>query len=169
MPEDMEKFNMCRKRRPITQESAMATVQCNYCHKRGHMKLNCYKRLKLCFACHMPGHYVAQCKQQWRLRIQRNFMNIAHQPRRWNGNEYCHKQGQCLHGRQEHNHRQYPRVAVAARSLPFFGSAMRRKYEATNEQKNFLSWFCKTHTRRCQHAENKAAMPLIIAAETPKL
>ena len=38
MPEDMEKFNMCRKRRPITKESAMATVQCNYCHKRGHMK-----------------------------------------------------------------------------------------------------------------------------------
>ena len=46
---------------------------------------------------------------------------------------------------------------------------MRRKYEVTNEQKNFLSWFRKTHTRRCQHTENKAAMPLIIATETPKL
>ena len=46
---------------------------------------------------------------------------------------------------------------------------MRRKYEVMNELKNFLSWFRKTHTRRCQHAENEAAMPLIIAAETPKL
>ena len=81
MPENMEEFNMCRKWALMTKEFVMATVRCNYCHKRGHMKSNCCKRLKPCFACHVPGHYVAQCEQPWRLRIQRANGNITRQHR----------------------------------------------------------------------------------------
>ena len=24
-------------------------IQCNYCHRWGHMKVTCYRRLKVCF------------------------------------------------------------------------------------------------------------------------
>ena len=41
-------------------------VQCNYCHRWGHMKFTCYRRLKVCFGCHLPGHYLVNCEQKFR-------------------------------------------------------------------------------------------------------
>ena len=34
---------------------------CNYCHKRGHVIADCYRRKNVCFECGQPGHYAAQC------------------------------------------------------------------------------------------------------------
>ena len=139
-------------------------IQCNYCHRWGHMKFTCYRRLKVCFGCHLPGHYVANCEQKFRqptqfaarcLFVRDKFCGGGNRAREhWQG--YTAESGfsnmpRCeasLHGRRVANprdvgaapSREIMGVVAASCKSQWVGPTTVCKYRATAEQANFVCW-----------------------------
>ena len=59
-----------QQQRPQQQGPQIGTIRCHHCHKKGHIKRECWRFLGWCLACGGNNHKVADCQNRRRLQRQ---------------------------------------------------------------------------------------------------